>query len=150
QRTDIPFCAGSTGHDGVAVVPCAAGATKVTLHAQHPRFGTAKHEVNLPVAETKLVMLEPGAVAGEIEEEGRPPQLGKWTIVLQGADSVPRFTTADAAGKFTVRGLQPGTYSATGIPTLRALRSIGSAVNAAMTVSLDGFGDSHEVTVEVR
>jgi hypothetical protein len=144
ERTDIPYCAGASGPDGIVVVSLAASSTKATLHVQHPRFGTAKHTVTLPATETKIVLLEPGMVAGELEEDGRPPQLGKWTIIVQaqdGADSLPRFATADAAGKFVVRGLQPGNHSASAIPTLRSLRSIGSAFTAAMTMSLDAVGD---------
>src|SRR5262249_31120243 len=141
----LPLYAGTSDADGLVIVAHAAGAKKLTLLAQHPRYGVASAEVGLGAGEKpeekRIVLVAPGEVRGTVTESGHAPQLGKWTLVVAARDgsdgAVPRLMTPDAEGRFVVRGLAPGGYEVSAIPSLRAVRSLGSVVTMAMTASLD-------------
>ena len=151
-ESGLPLYVGKTGSDGALVVKYSSASTKLNLAAQHPRYGVAAHEVGLPAQDTKIVLLTPGDVVGVVTEAGRPPTPAKWTIAVvpagggQTLPSMPRLATPDLQGRFVVRGLIPGSYSVATIPTLQAMRSIGSVVQFAMTMAMNRGGEGGETT----
>ncbi len=136
----IPLHAGHTGSDGKVRAKEMHGESAV-VEATHPRFGAVAAKVDLP-ATTPVVlkMCDPATIVGEVTEDGKPPELGKYTAVVQRAGSethgpvsgMPAIAMLDADGKFTMRGLQPGPWRVEVIKSLQAMRSFSSMMELMM------------------
>ena len=61
--------------------------------------------------------------------------------------AVPRLAAPDPKGVFEVRGLQPGRYSISGVPSVRAIKSIGSIFKMAQQAMFFGGAEDQEIFV---
>lgn len=131
---DMPAFCGRTGHDGKTQLRrCKAGPTKIMV--AHPGYGFGYASAELPAEEIRVVLRAPGSVHGVLTQDGGPPELGKYTIVIAGGEgeegelgTLPRLNVPDPKGHFAIEGLQPGRYTLVAIPSLRAVKSFGSIV----------------------
>jgi protocatechuate 3,4-dioxygenase beta subunit len=130
----MPVHAGTTGADGKVSVREVAR-DQVQVEATHPRFGAAAAAVELPASAPIVIRLRtPAAIAGEVTENGKPPELGKYTVVAQRSwnetrgpsTGMPAMAVPDAEGKFTFHGLQPGSWRVEAIKSLQAMSSFSS------------------------
>jgi uncharacterized GH25 family protein len=166
RAIDMPTRCGHTGHDGVLRIDSLQGES-VRVSADHPKWGTVHGEVKAG-AEVTLVMLAPGSLHGIVRENGKPPDLGKFTISVErrsgdgevrGAlESVPVLLSPGLDGTFATKALQPGNWRAQAIPALEALRSPGSVIALAQNAMMQrdtprqsftiASGQSTEVVLE--
>ncbi|MBL8755085.1 MAG: carboxypeptidase regulatory-like domain-containing protein [Planctomycetes bacterium] len=132
RAIEMPTMCGRTGADGSLRVTTLQG-DSLRVSADHPRWGTVHGEVAAG-GEVSLVMQEPGALRGLVQENGKPPDPGKFTIVVERRGSsgprgpletVPLMLTAGLDGSFAAKALQPGEWRVQAIPALDALRSPG-------------------------
>jgi len=130
---DMAVHCGRTNAEGRLVVD-KLNADTLRISADHPRWGVVHGEAKLG-QELVLYMEPPGSLRGVLTENGRPPELGKFTVVVmqEGGDGprgpieqVPTLVTARPDGSFGVTALQPGNYRVAVIKSLDALRSPGS------------------------
>jgi phage baseplate assembly protein gpV len=111
---------------------------QLRVSAEHPKWGVAHGEVKIG-EEVVLRMQPPGSLQGLVTENGKPPELGKYTIAVvrrRGNDeprgpleTTPMLVSPGVDGTFTVKVLQPGTYNVAGVKALDALRSPGGLVS---------------------
>jgi hypothetical protein len=129
---NMPLNCGRTGADGRLTIDKVQGET-IRVSADHPKWGVVHGEAKLGV-ELELRMHPPGSLRGVVTENGKPPQLGKFTISVEyrrgdgprgPIETVPLLLTPDLDGAFASAALQPGQYSVQAIPALDALRSPG-------------------------
>ncbi|MEE9127859.1 MAG: carboxypeptidase-like regulatory domain-containing protein, partial [Planctomycetota bacterium] len=128
EPSDVPVHAGHTDRSGRLVVDTAT-AGQIEVSATHPGYGTAHQRFHLPRQQpVRITMLSPGTLKGRLTEAGRPPAVGKWTVVAwqeeedgdRALPSMPHFAVADAEGVFWMRGMQPGKYTITAMESLKA------------------------------
>lgn len=145
---------GRTNADGRLVVDKLQADT-LRISADHPRWGVVHGEAKFG-QELVLYMEPPGSLRGVLTEEGRPPELGKFTVVVmqEGGDGprgpieqVPTLVTARPDGSFSVLALQPGNYGVAVIKSLDALRSPGSLMLLGQTMMMEDELPSAQVRV---
>jgi hypothetical protein len=133
QVFDMPLHCGRTNAEGRLVVDKLQADT-ARVSADHPRWGVVHGEAK-PGQELVLHMEPPGSLRGVLTENGRPPELGKFTLFVmrEGGDGPsgpielpPALLTPRPDGSFAVKALQPGQYRVGVIKSLDALRSPGS------------------------
>ncbi|MBL9079228.1 MAG: hypothetical protein JNL08_17130 [Planctomycetes bacterium] len=155
RLVEMPVQCGRTDADGRLTIDALA-AESLRVSADHPRWGVVHGEAELG-KELLLRMAAPGGVRGFLFENGKPPTVGKYTLVLvhqqrQGPrgplETVPGFLAPAADGAFAVRALQPGTYQLMPVDSLDTLRSPGSVVAMAQNAWL--MRDTEDVEFEVQ
>ena len=132
QGIDMPVLCGRTGADGkLAIDKLLADTLRVS--AEHPKWGVVHGEAKVG-EELTLRMQAPGTLQGVIRENGKPPELGKFTVALERRngdgprgplESVPTLLSPGLDGTFAANVLQPGQYSVQVVKALDALRSPG-------------------------
>jgi hypothetical protein len=139
---EMPVRCGRTGADGTLAIDKLQGES-LRVSAEHPKLGVV-HGAAKPGVVLELRMQMPGALRGVIFENGKPPDLGKFTIALEhrrgsvrGAlETVPMLVSPDADGAFGAAVLQPGEYEVQAIAALDALRSPGGIFAMAQEMYL--------------
>lgn len=124
---------GTTDAEGRLVARIASDAVKVTISVRHPRHGHGHAEVTLPSREVTIRLLAPGRLEGVLTDSGRVPTPGDWSIEVQRAwfqgqvwgvlPDADFAVTPDAAGRFAIAKLPPGTYTARSVRSLAAVHS---------------------------
>ncbi len=142
----MPMHVGYTDGDGKLSVKQASRESAL-IEATHPRYGAAAAKVALPATAPLVIRLaEPGTIDGEVTEEGKPPELGKYMVVanrpwteLRGAVSgMPAMTVLSADGTFALRGLQPGKWRVEVVKSMQAVKSFGSMAEMMMAMRMTG------------
>lgn len=153
RAIEMPVRCGRTGTDGRLVIDKLT-ADRLLVSAEHPKWGTVHGEVQR--GETiALRMQQPGALTGVIREHGKPPEPGKFTIVVErrgggprGAlESTPSLLTPGLDGTFALRALQPGDYDVSAIKALDGLRSPGGIFTLAQEAFLSRNLPRERVTI---
>ncbi|HEX6813429.1 MAG TPA: hypothetical protein VF384_17555 [Planctomycetota bacterium] len=130
---DMAIHCGRTNAEGRLVIDKLQGHT-LRVSADHPRWGVVHGEAKLG-EELVLRMEAPGSLRGVLTENGRPPELGKFTLFVAQEDGdgprgpiemPPALVTPRPDGSFGVKALQPGEYRVGVIGSLDTLRSPGS------------------------
>lgn len=151
---EMPVRCGRTDGDGRLTIDKLQAET-LRVSAEHPRWGVVHGEAK-PGEELVLRLSPPGALHGQLVENGKPPLPGKYSIGVMwrrsgGArgplDQVPSIVSAGVDGGFTVRALQPGKYNVVAIQSLDALRSPGSVFTFAQDMFIGSNTPSEEVEV---
>lgn len=160
----FPVHAGRTDAAGKLTIRDAAGEA-VVVEATHPRYGSTSKRTSLPATgPVTLELAEPGAIEGEVTEDGKPPEPGKYMVVANRPWSeehgpvggMPSMTVLDLDGKFALRGLQPGKWRVEVVKSLKAIRSFGSMAEGMYSMRVAGELPEREVdltagkTVQVR
>lgn len=142
----MPQHAGHTGADGKLRVR-EVNRESAIVEAVHPRYGAVAANVTLPATAPVLIKMHaPSAIAGEVTENGKPPELGKYTALAQRpwgevrgpVSGMPAMAVLDADGKFSMRGLQPGPCRVEIIKSLQAMQSFSSLMEMGMMARFAG------------
>ena len=150
---NIPTLAGRTGSDGrLAVQGVPRG--EIRLAVRHPRYGWVQEETEISgPTERHLTFDDPGAIEGVLTDGGELPEQGEWAIVsnrtghVEAMPEMPRITTADAQGSFSITGLQPGEYRLDVIESLSKYTTIGAMMpNMGMTTTYT-FGQEQPTVI---
>lgn len=152
----VPVDAGRTGGDGRRTVT-EVDTEEVRISAEHPAYGIIHGEHKAGEPELALQFQQPGSIEGVLLENGRPAELGEWTVVAmprgqrtRGAtESTPPLATPDLSGRFAFKALQPGTYRVATVDFVQSITSPGSMVTTMMGVFQTGRFDPATAEVEV-
>jgi hypothetical protein len=129
---DMPIRVGRTKADGVCTIEKLTG-EKLRVSAEHPKWGVVGGEVKVG-EEITLQMTTPGSLLLTVTDGGKPPELGKFTVLVMSErrrgergpfEETPTMLTPALDGTVAVKALQPGKYEVTAIKSLDSLRSPG-------------------------
>lgn len=133
---EMPLHCGRTDADGRLTITKLQGQT-LRVSGDHPRWGIVHGECKLG-EELVLRMQQPGSLRGVLTENGKPAELGKFSVALvrrRGGDGprgpleeVPTMLTPGLDGTFAVVALQPAEYHVSAFKSLDALRSPGGVM----------------------
>ena len=156
DQNEMPVFCGRTKNDGKTGVD-QLGAGPVKIVANHPAYGWASADAELPIEEIAVVMRSPGTLRGTVTEDRAPPEYGKYMVVAvrmpgeNGEGSIPRLVAPDPKGGFELTGLQPGSYHVMAMRSVRAIRSFGSIFQMAqMQMFTGGGGSAASTSAEIR
>ena len=133
---EMPVRAGRTDEQGSLVIDALA-AQSLRVSAEHPKWGTVHGEVTVEEPLT-LRMQAPGSLRGLLQENGKAPEAGKFTVGVMWRrgdgprgplEQVPMMVTAGDDGVFVVNALQPGNYWLGAMDSLEAMRSPGGVMD---------------------
>lgn len=151
---EMPLHCGRTTADGrLAAGGIAPG--NVRISARHPRYGWVHADARVPGPEVQLVFDQPGAIEGVLTEKSQIPEPGKWTIAANregekargSMPEMPRLTTADAEGHFSIQGLQPGEYTLTTLESLSKYKTPGSFLQNMFMARMADMNEMRYVVV---
>lgn len=151
----LPLHVGRTGGDGKVIVKQASQAS-VVIEATHPRYGAAAAKAELPATGPVVIRLaEPGVIDGEVTENGKPPEAGKymvvanrpWAEVRGPVSGMPAMTVLGIDGTFALRGLQPGKWRVEVVKSMQAIKSFGSMAEMMMLMRFSGELPEQEVNL---
>jgi hypothetical protein len=152
---DMPLNCGRTNVEGRLVIDKLQGES-LRVSADHPRWGVVHGEVKSG-QELVLHMQQPGALHGVVNENGKPAELGKFTVVVESRrgdgprgplEQTPTLLTPGPDGSFAARALQPGSYRVSVIKAIDALHSPGGVFAIAQEMFM--ARDLPRETVEVQ
>ena len=155
RNVDFPLHCGYTNAAGRLAIDQVSG-NQIRLTAKHPAYGMAHARGSLGSGEITIVLSPPGTVEGELTEKGRPPELGKWSVIavqngrggVSGAlEDVPQFAVPNLEGVFHFSDLQPGQFTLQAVQSMDLLNSPGSVYTFAMTVMMEGQAPPQDVEV---
>lgn len=150
----FPMHAGRTDAEGKLRIERASRDSAV-VEATHPRYGAAAVRTVLPPPGTVVIRLaEPGVIEGEVTEDGKPPEPGKYMVVASKRDEtsgpvsgMPSMTVLATDGTFALRGLQPGSWHVEVVKSVQAISSFGSMAEMMMMARM--MDDLPEQDVEL-
>src|SRR5262245_32462468 len=154
---EMPLLAGRTGADGrFRVEHVSSWNARIT--AEHPRWGALHGRVEQELPEPRELVLRaavPGWIDGTLTDGGKAPAVGKYMVGAmwrsqgqRGAtESMPTLTAPSLDGKFTLRALQPGSYSVAALPSASALHSPGGVLEMMQSAMFGQHESSQDVEV---
>ncbi|MBL8723471.1 MAG: hypothetical protein JNK49_05460 [Planctomycetes bacterium] len=143
RAVEMPLHCGRTDREGRLSID-KFDAESLRVSADHPRWGTVHGEVKVG-AELVLRMQPPGALRGVLTENGKPPEMAKYSVTIERRggggprgplEQVPALLTPGLDGSFAAAALQPGSYRVGVIKSLDALRSPGGVFALAQEMFL--------------
>lgn len=154
EDAPLPVSFGRTGVDGrLRISGLSHPVLRVTV--SHPAYGMVAVLVPRAQRELEVMLDRPGAIDGQILEDGRAPQQSDYTILISQDErhrdgvvkSTPSLVAVDRDGRFVVEGLQPGIYILSVVKASSSASSLGGLVGV-----ISGFNeeDAPETSVIVR
>jgi len=149
----FPMHAGHTDAAGRVTIRDAARESAI-IEATHPRYGVAMQQTPLPPTGPVVIhFAEPGAIEGEVTEDGKPPELGKYMVVANRQwnerhgpmSGMPAMTVLSPDGTFALRGLQPGGWRVEVVNSVQAMNSFGSMAETMLAMRVSGELPEEEV-----
>jgi protocatechuate 3,4-dioxygenase beta subunit len=154
---EMPLLAGRTGADGRFRVENVCS-WNLRITAEHPRWGALQGRIEQELPEPRELVLRaavPGWIEGTLTDGGKPPAIGKYMVGAEwrsqgnrgATESVPALTAPSLDGKFTLRALQPGSYSVAALPSAATLHSPGGVLELMQSAMFGMHQSSQDVEV---